>query len=757
MMILFFSKFLFILDLELAIQDYPQTQDLIQVNPTLPAAKAFLIENDFVLQDAIFNSMYRRSKDVIGRIKEFEVRLGSLKTVALSEGEYRQYPEDLLKKFEEHQQRLNQVTTSSIEKNQNSTKTPETVKTLFASLSHIQEELFQFLPLYPEIAQKLSGDKFFARAYHFFMVHYSSELFENRELLDPKGGSRLIRASFKGRSVVVKPFDISKSKKLFLKQLDLAYLSTCCCLIADIVTTFFSSDRLTAYIVTPFYPNQDLSIWMKKQSTQSCSDVIFLLSSLFPHNSMIMIIMKIFDIEQKILDKNNQKNYFLLLNQFFFKKICQAVASGLTFLHQSDIIHGNLSLENILVDEKNVPKIHGFHHSMKTGDFADKESCPMICFPAPEYFDQPSDPKLDIFSFGIILYLCLTGNNSEHRPLHEIVTEIREKNKIQSPQFEELIQQMCSDLAEKRPSAFNLTISSAWSQSVRSFPAIPFYWSKSTQIAQDRVDFVNITDERIPKFGSNQAKQSLPTWRQIFGKIMNTKMELFASTTGYGKDSHCFRFESFEIDQVFRLENHQLWKDYDHTRCKIEEELLSVDRGSLQYKLKPIPDLASCPSKLSDALHLKRAINETLLFHGPSQKKDILNSICKQGIDDRISTKGMFGAGCYFAEDAVKSDQYVNEPGTCYLLCCRVILGDYYTCYSPTKENIDPTRTRRPPALPSSPTVLHNSLLAECSRTNPDKSCALQRFREFVIYDRGQIYPEFLIAYKRKNQIKRVN
>lgn len=45
--------------------------------------------------------------------------------------------------------------------------------------------------------------------------------------------------------------------------------------------------------------------------------------------------------------------------------------------------------------------------------------------------------------------------------------------------------------------------------------------------------------------------------------------------------------------------------------------------------------------------------------------------------------------------------------------------------------------------------IYSNSVIAECERTSSDKSCVLKRYREFVVYDRHQTYPEFLIQYQR--------
>ena len=64
------------------------------------------------------------------------------------------------------------------------------------------------------------------------------------------------------------------------------------------------------------------------------------------------------------------------------------------------------------------------------------------------------------------------------------------------------------------------------------------------------------------------------------------------------------------------------------------------------------------------------------------------------------------------------------------------------------------SRVRRVPILPSYTSLVEghemgDSILAECSRTSPHHKCAVQRHREFIVFDKTQCYPEVLITYKR--------
>jgi hypothetical protein len=88
----------------------------------------------------------------------------------------------------------------------------------------------------------------------------------------------------------------------------------------------------------------------------------------------------------------------------------------------------------------------------------------------------------------------------------------------------------------------------------------------------------------------------------------------------------------------------------------------------------------------------------------------------------------------FTAENSSKSDQYVtpNKDGRFYLFLSRVCMGTFYSTDKPQ------VKIRRPPERNNS--ILFDSLVGQM----PGK-----HYREFVIYDRNQCYPEYLIEFKR--------
>lgn len=145
--------------------------------------------------------------------------------------------------------------------------------------------------------------------------------------------------------------------------------------------------------------------------------------------------------------------------------------------------------------------------------------------------------------------------------------------------------------------------------------------------------------------------------------------------------------------------------------------------------------------------------NEVYLWHGTTPLGVL--GIAEQGFRtdmagaERPIGKGwfrpaytpMYGHGVYFAECASKSDEYAQpDPrgmykGCCALLLCRVTLGRTRTLATPnvSQRDVHKARTRHPEP---------DSLIG-------DRTC-VGTYREFVIFDDAQCYPEYVVIYRRR-------
>eukprot|EP00931_Biecheleriopsis_adriatica_P055861 TRINITY_DN33108_c0_g1_i1.p1 TRINITY_DN33108_c0_g1~~TRINITY_DN33108_c0_g1_i1.p1 ORF type:complete len:930 (-),score=147.96 TRINITY_DN33108_c0_g1_i1:32-2821(-) len=144
--------------------------------------------------------------------------------------------------------------------------------------------------------------------------------------------------------------------------------------------------------------------------------------------------------------------------------------------------------------------------------------------------------------------------------------------------------------------------------------------------------------------------------------------------------------------------------------------------------------------KLHDWLgDLDVTANEQWLFHGTS-------AAAVQGISDeefRLDFAGthrgsLFGKAIYLAESTTKADEYSteDEDGCCWMLLCRAALGRMLTCCDlrPPKDILERCQA-----------LGFDSLLG-------DRQAAVGTFREFVIPEASQVYPAFILRYRRWNE-----
>jgi len=187
-----------------------------------------------------------------------------------------------------------------------------------------------------------------------------------------------------------------------------------------------------------------------------------------------------------------------------------------------------------------------------------------------------------------------------------------------------------------------------------------------------------------------------------------------------------------EVVDVIQVQNGAAWKSYSKARSKI------CDREAAAEQLNP----ALLTATLDDPM-LQRVLgnvggnaNEQWLFHGTT-------AAAVEGISDkefRLDLAGchrgtMYGKGVYLAECSSKADEYAeaDESGLCRILLCRAALG-----------RILVNREKSP----------SKDLPQQCRLGGYDSLCgdrwaAVGTFREFVLYENSQVYPAFILQYRR--------
>jgi len=193
---------------------------------------------------------------------------------------------------------------------------------------------------------------------------------------------------------------------------------------------------------------------------------------------------------------------------------------------------------------------------------------------------------------------------------------------------------------------------------------------------------------------------------------------------------------------VWRNQNAELWSRYCAMRTAIFEEC----------QLDPIPEPVHCQS----CTHQFQALGgsqlhplEWRLFHGSST--NICEDICAGNFKEELAGTGatwknagdtfgmpLYGFGIYFAEQITKADEYCksDEPGVFSVLLCRIVAGRVKMV---TDNEFDPTLLKS------------EALDGKCHSVCGDRTRTLGKpYREMVVYESDQVYPEFLIQYARQ-------
>jgi hypothetical protein len=214
--------------------------------------------------------------------------------------------------------------------------------------------------------------------------------------------------------------------------------------------------------------------------------------------------------------------------------------------------------------------------------------------------------------------------------------------------------------------------------------------------------------------------------------------------------------EKLELLGVSAVTNDESWGDYMMRRETIKREIEADRTDFTRYPVETMErkNLADYGGELRQGENcdsiakslaedfsepLLSDVNEVFLFHGTS--RDAADKITTN--DFKISLSGsnagtLYGRGIYFAENSTKSDEYTRpEPdGTRYLLVCRATLGRVK--YIPDKDT-DP-RACEDACLKG----IYHSILG-------DRKLARGTFREFIVFDEEQVYPNYIISYRRVN------
>eukprot|EP01047_Picozoa_sp_COSAG01_P033693 COSAG01_NODE_2490_length_7582_cov_5.100561_4_plen_469_part_00 len=302
--------------------------------------------------------------------------------------------------------------------------------------------------------------------------------------------------------------------------------------------------------------------------------------------------------------------------------------------------------------------------------------------------------------------------------------------------------------------------------------SFPEYWGEPTPRDDDLDDIVEL--EHLTDNSEIMAKLEFclhPGDPEQLGKGKDA--------SGWNQVQRSRQVKHMRLHKAWRVHNQTLWLSYRGQLQKVAKDLTHVpDHRRQPLELRPefedISDLL--PGELCDGA------NERYLMSGVP--KDVVWKILMHGMNERYSggnAGSMFGAGVYFAEDAVKCDQYTRAPDfqsssdlhdlhaalypECgepnvpvnYVFVCRVVMGATLTIHNTEKwklgssndtthGNVFATKQQREldEIKDAHRPCPYHSLFADITGVHGS-----MRFKEIITFNGLRVYPEYLLAYER--------
>ncbi|KAM6417277.1 protein mono-ADP-ribosyltransferase PARP12-like [Pluvialis apricaria] len=221
-----------------------------------------------------------------------------------------------------------------------------------------------------------------------------------------------------------------------------------------------------------------------------------------------------------------------------------------------------------------------------------------------------------------------------------------------------------------------------------------------------------VSSEEVQKIKKGQRDSSIPNqacpinWDQSALPDLGYKaVELSNTTSEYNTIKQLFQqtMKGYNVLKIRRIQNPSLWKVFQW-----QKEQMKRENGG-------------------------KEVNERFLFHGT--QVSFMEAICTQNFDWRIcgSNGTKYGKGSYFARDASYSHAYCQPAvKTNTMFVARVLVGDYVK---------GDAAYVRPPPKSIGGLRFYDSCVDD--ELNPSI---------FVVFEKHQIYPEYVIDYKEEEK-----
>lgn len=271
----------------------------------------------------------------------------------------------------------------------------------------------------------------------------------------------------------------------------------------------------------------------------------------------------------------------------------------------------------------------------------------------------------------------------------------------------------------------------------------------SLPVCQD-VEFADHEGQDFPDYWTKKGRKSLTVHRHQVTEASLASVQALMDGTWRDIKTRDRKedggIQKFQVVQVLRIENLGLWQKYSEYRDRIEEACKNnsefVQHHVQTHDLAPEDEDVA---RILEKMKLRPDANEFLLFHGT--KPTSAAAICENGfhVDLAGSKSGtLYGPGVYLAERSSKADEYAEDDheglyqGLFAMLLCRATCGVMNVC-----EDVKPDVSSLLQSVMHHGT--HHSVLG-------DREKARGTYREFILFDSCQTYPEFIVIYRRYTQ-----
>lgn len=137
------------------------------------------------------------------------------------------------------------------------------------------------------------------------------------------------------------------------------------------------------------------------------------------------------------------------LNENYARKFSRGIASALDYCHKNNVVHRDLKIENIMINLKGEIKIIDFGLSnLYAPNNLLKTYCGSLYFAAPELLSAKPylGPEVDVWSFGVVLYVLVCGKVPFDDP---VVSALHEKIKRGNVEYPLFISRECVSLLSR--------------------------------------------------------------------------------------------------------------------------------------------------------------------------------------------------------------------------------------------------------------------------------------------------------------------